>query len=273
MNPALGVGLLWVLFGGTHVGLATWRPRAWLIARLGEWGFTLVFFAAAAVSFTLLASYYAAHRSEGPPGLAVGGLLRAPLMVAIGVGLVLALASLTTYGGSTYARGGDGDRPPRGLERVTRHPFFAGTALAACAHALLATHLVGTVFFAGLALLSTAGAAHQDRKLLALRGETHAGFLAATSAVPFAAILRGRQRLVAGELPWAGLALALLLALWLRHVHARIFAHGGAWVIAVVVGGAAVLLVQDWARSRRGARGAADDPALLTPAARGASAR
>src|SRR5216117_3704982 len=32
MEPALTVGLLWLLFGGLHIGLATRRPRASLVA-------------------------------------------------------------------------------------------------------------------------------------------------------------------------------------------------------------------------------------------------
>jgi uncharacterized membrane protein len=104
---------------------------------------------------------------------------------------------------------------------------------------------------AGLALLAAAGAWHQDRKLLAARGEPYAAFVAQTSGVPFAAILAGRQRLVVGELPWIGLAMSLALALALRTVHDGIFAHGGAWVIGVTVGGAALLAIQSWRGMRR----------------------
>ena len=53
---------------------------------------------------------------------------------------------------------------------MTRHPFFVGVALLASAHVLLATRLVGAVFFAGLAALAILGARHQDRKILARRG-------------------------------------------------------------------------------------------------------
>src|SRR5439155_441468 len=42
-------------------------------------------------------------------------------------------------------------RAPRGVERVTRHPFFVGVALLASAHVLFATRLVGVVL-AGAAL-------------------------------------------------------------------------------------------------------------------------
>ena len=39
MGPATTVGLAWLLFGGTHVGLATRTLRARLVARLGTNGF------------------------------------------------------------------------------------------------------------------------------------------------------------------------------------------------------------------------------------------
>jgi len=42
----------------------------------------------------------------------------------------------------------------RGVKRITRHPSFAGVALFALAHALLATRLVGAVYMAGFAVLA-----------------------------------------------------------------------------------------------------------------------
>src|SRR5207245_11692690 len=98
---------------------------------------------------------------------------------------------------------------PRGLERVPRPPFFVGVALFALAHALLATRLVGTVGFGSLALLAIAGTRHQDAKLLARSGQPYADYLAATSAVPFAAVLAGRQRFVWRELALGALAAGL----------------------------------------------------------------
>src|SRR5439155_421072 len=137
MESVLGLVALWLVFGGTHVGLATRRVREALVSRLGEFGF--------------------------------GGLFT---------------------------------------------------------------------------LLAVVGAWHQDGKLLRLRGEPYAAYLETTSIVPFAAIVGGRQRLVWGELSFGALALGVVLAVVLRTVHGSIFAHGGVWVIAVVVGGAALAGVQ-----------------------------
>src|SRR6185295_4720536 len=111
---------------------------------------------------------------------------------------------------------------------------FAGVGLLGLGHVLVATHLTGTVFAAGLAALAIAGSWHQDRKLVRDKGPAFAEYLSTTSAVPFAAILSGRQRLVVRELPWGMLGVGVLLAFALRSVHDSIFASGGAWVIAVV---------------------------------------
>jgi uncharacterized membrane protein len=253
MEPTLGVGLLWVVFGGTHIGLATGPIRGRLVARLGELGFTAFFYLVASTSFGVLVAYYAAHRFEGTAGLALASIpvMRSILMIVAVAGLALTAPALAVYPRLPTAVFGQPIRTPRGIERITRHPFFAGFALFAVAHALLATRLVGTVFFAGFALLSALGAWHQDLKQLARRGTAYADYLAATSAVPFAAVVSGRQRLVWRELPVAALAVGIGVALALRARHDAIFAHGGAWVIGVVVGGGFIAGLNAWRRSHR----------------------
>jgi uncharacterized membrane protein len=254
MDPLPGVVLLAALFVGSHLGLASAPVRSRLVARFGEWGFRSIFFAVAAASFSALTIHYAAHRAEGAPGLALGTVpaLRWLLVACVVAGTTVMVASVTTYPGSPYAVGtSDRPRSPRGLERITRHPFFAGLVLFGGAHALLATHRVGALLMLALAVLAAIGSRHQDAKLRRLRGPAFADYLAATSTVPFAAILAGRQRLVWRELPLPAMAVGLASAAGLRRVHDDLFSHGGAWVIAVVVGGALVLTIQSWRRERR----------------------
>lgn len=105
-----------------------------------------------------------------------------------------------------------------------------------------------------LALFSLLGPVLQDRKLLALRGEPHAAYLAATSLLPFVAIAAGRQRLVWRELPWATLLLGVVLAWLLRAVHANLFDHSGAYVIAAFVVGPLAILLGELRRDRRARR-------------------
>lgn len=253
---AIGFGLA-VLFVVTHVGLAALPVRARLVRAMGETGFGVLFFVVAATSFSALVVFYADHRFMGPPGLALGTspALRPPLVALVALGVVLMVASFATYGGSPYdvARGRT-RRGPRGLERVTRHPFFVGMALFAGAHAVLATHLVGGVLMGALALLSVAGARHQDAKLLRLRGAAFAAWIAETSATPFAAIAGGRQRFVWRELPWGLLAVGVAVAVGLRTVHDAVFAHHGAWVLLVAVGGPLGILITALRRRRHAGR-------------------
>jgi uncharacterized membrane protein len=252
-QPVFGVVLLWMAFAGTHVGLATRRVRAALVARLGEGGFTTLFSIVAALGYAALVAYYAAHRFAGAPGLALGRVpvLREVLIVSIVTGVVLMVAGLAAYPGMPSALFDQPIGAPRGIECVTRHPFFVGVTLAAVAHALLATRLVGAVFALGFALLAIAGAWHQDRKLEARRGAAYSRYLAVTSVLPFAALVAGRQRLAWREVPFGALGAGLAAAIALRLVHDRIFAHGGVWVVVAVVGGGALAT---WQASRRAQR-------------------
>jgi uncharacterized membrane protein len=253
MDAVLGTATLWLVMIGTHLGLASRRPREALVGRLGEQGYLTAFSLVAALSFTALVWFYAAHRTEGPPGLALGGvpLLRALLVTLIVAAFALGAASLVVYPRSPIAVFADGAGSPRGLERITRHSFFVAVTLIGTAHALLAPHLAGAVFTGGFAVLGLVGSWHQDRKLLRLRGEPYAAYLAVTSMIPFAAILSGRQRLVWRELPFGSLAAGIAVALLLRTRHDGVLAHGGVWLIVAVLGGAAVAGVQGYRRGRR----------------------
>jgi uncharacterized membrane protein len=254
MEPAVTMVTLWGLFAGTHIGLATAPIRRRLVARLGESGFIVLFSAVAAVSFTALVSYYAAHRFDGMPGLAAGAIapVRWGLVAVLVAAFALMTASLVSYPRSPYALFVTPPfREPRGVERITRHGFFASTAVFAVAHTLLATRLVGAVFAAGFAVLSLAGAWHQDRKLLARYGTDYGTYLDATSTLPFGAIIAQRQRLVVGELPLGALGAGAGIGVVLRLAHDQLFAWGGLAIVAAVVGGGALETVQSWRRGRR----------------------
>jgi uncharacterized membrane protein len=252
MGGLLIVSILVALFAGSHVWLASAGLRPWLVERLGERGFFIVYSLVAAILWTLLIGQFAVHRLSGPAGLALGSTphFRWPLMTLATAGLTLAGAGIVVYPRLPSALFDQPIRMPYGIERISRHPFFAGFAVFALAHVLLVTHLVSTVFFAGLALLAVIGAHLQDRKLAQRRGVAYTTYLARTSFWPFAAQLRG-EPLVARELPWYALGGSLLVALWFRQVHASLFAYGGAWVILALIGGAAVASFNAWRRARR----------------------
>jgi uncharacterized membrane protein len=245
MDPVLRVAVLWLLFGVCHVGLAVAPVRERLVARLGPRGFLYGFVLVASATFALLVVGYARVQHEGPVGPSLGEVpeLRAALEVAIYTGVIsfaLGLAP-TGYWESPSAVLLEGVRPPRGIGRITRHPVFVGVLLITGAHALLARRLTGAVFFAGFVLLAILGPLHQAKKLRARHGAAFDAYLSETSAVPFAAILRGRQQLVPGELPWKTLAVGAVVALGVHRAHASIMTYSGAPLIAAVVGGSLVI--------------------------------
>jgi uncharacterized membrane protein len=256
MDPVLRVAFAVALFAISHIGLG-WPPvRQFLVARLGRWGFTLLFMLVAWITFGSAVATYATYAEAGPAGLALGAhpAARLALVAAIVLGVMLMIGAFAGYVSSPYSMGGESVREPRGLERVTRHPFFVGTALLGGAHALLATRMVGAVLMGSLALFALLGAWFQDGKLLALRGEPYAAYRAASSTLPFVAIAAGRQRLVSSELPYGTLLLGVALAWLLRSLHGHLFAHGGAYVIAALVIGPLVILFSEWRRDRRSRR-------------------
>ena len=244
MEPAVTVALAWLVFAATHLGLATAGVRSRLVARFGEPGFTYLYSAVAAVVFAVLVSRYASVRFDGLPGPALGRVagVREALIALVVAGVVLMTATFARYDETPY-NGVEERRfgPPRGLERITRHPFFAGLVVFSLAHALLATQLVGSVFQLGSAVVAAVGCWHQDRKLAARFGAPFEAYLRATSAVPFVAIAAGRQRLAWDELPWRAIAAGLALAFALRAVHASIFAWGGVPFVAGVLGTVAAI--------------------------------
>ena len=111
---------------------------------------------------------------------------------------------------------------PRGIQRVTRHPLNGAFMLYGLAH-LLANPFVGDiVFFGGFVLYCVISAWHQDRRVLAAGTELAQRYVRTTSALPFAAIVAGKQALRFKEMSAVGFVLALVAFGALRYWH-------GAW--------------------------------------------
>lgn len=255
MSAPLTVALLSALFAGSHVLLATAPIRRRLVALLGEVGFSVLYSLVAWLTFGASLVYYAAHRFEGPPGLGLWTLswLRWPAIISsvLGVCFVTVILSPRGYVESPMALFSRRTKQARGMDRITRHPMFAGMALFGLGHVVLAHRLVGVVYFGFLALLGIGGAWHQDAKLRARRGEAYESYLVATSSVPFVAVLRGRQKLLLRELPWLFLAAGLALAWGLSSLHGSGFAYGVHLALALLVVGPIGLTLWSYLKNRR----------------------
>ena len=258
IDPSLVMVLLWLGYLLTHMGPAVSGVREVAIRRWGKVRFVVAFGVAAQAGMAVLAWYYATHRFQGAPGPALGrvpGMVPA-LSVCIVLGLVLLLgaAAPTQYVSSALNTHLPTVRQPYGLERITRHPFFAGAVLWSVPHALLSTRLVGSVFFAGFAALGVFGALHQERKVTADRGDDFRRYLESTSFVPFAAILAGRQRLAVGELPWAFLLGCVAAVGLLRVFHAGLMGWNGlGFALVLAVTTSLFLVVSVWKGRRASA--------------------
>ncbi len=186
MEPSILIALCWLLFAATHIGLASRRVRPALVARLGPSSFSYLFSFVAIVTFGLLLHVLSLHQHAGAAGLDLGRFtpVGAIGMVTITTGVVLTIVAFQSPPASMLALFIPGGvKEPYGLERVTRHPFFVGTALLGIGHVLLASRMVGVVAFGGLAIYSIAGAMHQDGKLRRELGEHFAAYLDRTSLV------------------------------------------------------------------------------------------
>ena len=113
--------------------------------------------------------------------------------------------------------------PVQGIVRITRHPFLWGTALWAAAHLSVNGDRASILLFSGVLLVALAGTVSIDRKRARKLGPSWQSFVARTSNLPFAAILRGRNHLALAEIGIAKPALALLIYAVVIGLHPILF--------------------------------------------------
>lgn len=110
--------------------------------------------------------------------------------------------------------------PVHGVFRVTRHPMLWAFSIWALAHLLVNTDIAAAMFFGPILVTALNGMGSIDRKRERSSPQSWGEFAAQTSIMPFAAIAKGRNRLVMEEL--SGVRLALAIGLFLLFF----FGHG-----------------------------------------------
>jgi uncharacterized membrane protein len=219
----LSVLFWWGAFAGVHLVLSSLPIRRPLIARLGARGFQSVYSLLVLASLIGLVRAYWANKHAGPllwTWSAVPGL-RDVAVVLSGAGVALFVASLFPSRASDSPPGEP--RRARGFTRIMRHPGFTALGLWGLAHALANGYLSDVIFFGGFPLFGLVGGIHQDARKRVSEGDGLRTFYAETSFLPFGAIIGGRNRLVAGEIPWHGVAIGLGVAATVYVFHARLF--------------------------------------------------
>ena len=210
----ISLALAALFFIAIHLGLSGTALRDRVVERLGFRGYMVAFSAGSVAGMIwLVAAYNAA------PYVATWGQLQwwKPVMIALMLpAFLLVVVGLTTPNPTAVAAEGLVSQPPRGIVRVTRHPFLMGVALWAGIHLVGNGDVASLLFFGALAVVAVAGTVSIDAKRRRTLGAAAWDpFASRTSIVPFAAIAAGRNRFDAGELGWwrpaAGIAAYALM--------------------------------------------------------------
>ena len=114
-------------------------------------------------------------------------------------------------------------RPPRGIQRVTRHPMLWSFAFWSAVHIIGNGDTAALVFFGAFLVTALAGMPSIDAKLARRDPATWQALSAATSIVPFAAIAQGRNRFVLREIGWLTPLIAVVAWALVLHLHPWLF--------------------------------------------------
>jgi uncharacterized membrane protein len=212
-----------VFFLGIHFGISGTRLRDRLVGVVGEKAFRGLFALASIAGLIWLIRAYCVA-----PYIPLWGTLLALKPVAepfVLIAVAFVVIGISTPSPTTAGMESQLTREVtvRGITRITRHPFLWGTALWAFVHFVINGDVAAAIVFGSLLVLATVGTTSIDAKRRRAYGERWEQFARATSNVPFAAILAGRNQLVPAlrEIGMVRplIAIAVFIALFLLHGH------------------------------------------------------
>ena len=216
----LSLVLAALFFAGIHLGIAGTAIRDRAIGLLGKNGYMAAFAIASLIGLGWLVAAY-----NRAPYLITWGMLEwwKPIVIILMLpATLLVVFGLTTPNPTSVAQEGTLGQPPRGIVRVTRHPFLTGVGLWALLHLIGNGDVASLVFFATWAIVALAGTVSIDAKRRRLLGAAWEPFAAQTSIVPFAAIAAGRSRVTPREIGIWRWGLALLVYALMLGGHAQV---------------------------------------------------
>jgi uncharacterized membrane protein len=219
----------WLLFGGSHVAGSSIPVRTFVISRIGRLGYKIIYSLVALAAFILLCYVYFNHRHAGHILYSAGYTIKLlAQFIMLGAFIVLLQALVTGNPMTTRAElSSKFVNHGQGIQRITRHPQNFAFGLFGLAHLLANPYVGDWIFFGGFIVYGIVSAMHQDRRQLASGQEEVRQFLADTSALPFAAIISGKQRLAPGEYYPPALAAAIVLFILMRLLHPMLFGGFG----------------------------------------------
>jgi uncharacterized membrane protein len=217
--------LVWIAI---HLGLAGTTLRDAVVLRIGEAAFRGVFSLLSAVGLVFLV--WAWKDAPGALLWTAPDWLRWVLVIAMLPAFVLFVASVSGRNPTMIGPNEGAAQPPRGMIRVTRHPMLWSFAIWAAVHIAGNGDTAAIVFFGAILVTALAGMPSIDAKLARRDPNTWQALSAATSIMPFAAIIHGRNRFVTSEIgmlaPTIGVAawvVVLLVHPWLFGLPAAVW--------------------------------------------------
>ena len=210
-----------------HLAVSGTSLRDGITRTIGEGPYMGLFSLASIAVLVWLGIAYAHARSD-PMEYAYWSVTPVTRWIQLAVTLLaflLAVPGLLTPNPTSVRQEGALEKPDavKGMLRVTRHPFLWGVALWAAGHLLVNGDRASILLFGTLLVLAIAGTYSIDAKRRRKLGDTWIAFAAKTSAIPFAAIVQGRQTLKLGEIVWWKLALAVVLWAAIAVAHPYLF--------------------------------------------------
>jgi uncharacterized membrane protein len=212
-------------FLAIHLLVSGTRLRDGIAAAIGEGPYLGVFsLASLAILVWLVIAYNHAQRDNDPLLYNAGNGVRHLGIPVIALAFLLGVQGLLLRNPTSVGMGTATDTSGvRGVLRITRHPFLWGVALWSGFHLLANGDEASVIFFGTFFVLALTGAALIDAKRRRKLGASWNAFAQATSNVPFAAAIAGRNRIKFGELFGWRFWVAALLFTAILFFHPRLF--------------------------------------------------
>src|SRR5258708_21023403 len=201
MDATVWIALWAFSFLASHLIISSSSVRAQLINAVGAQPYRGIYSLVAAATLGPLIYEFARNKHAGP----ILWYLRADAPIRW-LAWILMLAAFLLFVGSFInpnpaGMGAPaGNSEPHGILKITRHPSFVAFSLFRIAHILMNGWAGDVIFFGMFPALGIIGGMHQDQRKLRERGGNYRGFVAKTSFMPFAPLIRGRVRLTGGHL-------------------------------------------------------------------------
>jgi uncharacterized membrane protein len=224
MSPVGWISLWAILFLATHVVTSSGYIRPRLVSALGADAYRGAYSLIGLGTLVPLVLEFAWHKHAGVMLWNLRGdeALRWLVWALMLLALILIVAGFinpSPVQNFTPTEAG----APRGILKITRHPSFVGLATFGFAHMIMNGWAGDLVFFGTFPALGIIGGLHQDRRKVREFGASYRSFVEATSFIPCAALISGRQKFSRGDIPWTAIAIGAVLTIAIVIVHPFLF--------------------------------------------------